>query len=158
MRISRTLIVVAIFNVIIAGNLWGMSMFDAFKVYLFSEVNGLVTLDGQPVEGADVIRSANYGEIYSDRTTTDKDGKFFLGEMTTSKLSALLPGQHVIDQSILIRNHDKEFKAWELTRVGSGPNAELDIKLNLHCELNNEHIKQEFNYKVFWGICRLDTN
>ena len=158
MRISRALIAIISINVIIAGNLWGMSMFDAFKVYLFSEVNGVVTLEGQPVVGAEVIRSANYGKAYTDKAITDKEGKFFFSEMTTSKISALLPGQHVIDQSIIIRNQNKEFKAWELTRVGSGPNAELGIDLNLLCELGNEYAKQESNYKVFWGICRLDTN
>ena len=133
-----------------------MSMFDAFKIYLFSEVNGVVTRDGQPVVGAEVIRSASYGKTYTDKATTDKEGRFFFSEMTISKISALVPGQHVIDQSIIIRNQDAEYKAWELTRVGSGPNAELDTQLSLLCELSNEYIKQEFNYKVFWGTCRLD--
>ncbi len=55
-----------------------MGFFNLFIIHVFSDVSGIVTFQGEPVEGAKIIRTADHqnDKVYTDTTTTDKDGKF----------------------------------------------------------------------------------
>ena len=167
MRISRALIAIISINVIIAGNLWGMSMFDAFKVYLFSEVNGVVTLEGQPVVGAEVIRSATLSKTFTDRTITDTKGYFHFDEMTTQSFSTIMPGQRVIMQKIVIKYKNEIYLGWDRSRREYDQYGELNnmfdfkegdviVPLDFTCELKDEPTITPINgleYSAI-GICK----
>lgn len=124
---------------------FAMGFFDFAKVCLYSEVSGVVTLNGKPVAGAEVIRKAWWPDekLHTDTITTDAQGKFHFAPMYVfSLLSQYVPAEVVIEQQMLIRYQSKDYPAW------SGAKRDFDVKnefedskpRTLICELTEEPV------------------
>ncbi|RLB48816.1 MAG: hypothetical protein DRJ42_22365 [Deltaproteobacteria bacterium] len=126
------------------------------RLVLFSRAEGVVTQNGVPVEGAEVIQELLYRSAASfpnKSVITDYDGRFVFQEVTESAgLSRLLPGEATINQRLLIRYEGREYEGWVHGKTSFDPESELDgRRLNLVCELTTEPEFEAFHF----GICRV---
>ena len=101
-----------------------ISGFRGDKVYLFSEVNGVITLNNQPVKGAKVIRRAEWNEkVHIDEAITAEDGSFHFPVLDSGK-------RIVISEFIGLQKIDVEYKGkswliWRMVKSSPGINEEL---------------------------------
>jgi hypothetical protein len=131
-----------------------MSIFK--KKCLFSEVSGVISSQGNPVEGAEVERYYKWqGPDKSGKETvkTDSAGRFkFSAVYDNAVLASLFPHNPSIQQEIHIRFQGKEYEAYMLMKGNYEANGELDGKLlNLSCNLEDEPSRDG----GFYGICPL---
>lgn len=106
-----------------------MSLFDFMKVCVFTDVSGVVTLEGKPVAGARIVRTATLvfnGKKFKDETTTDAEGRFQLGAIYARTINKVLPSEDFVDQKVVIYYQDKEYPAWELRKWNYDYNGELN--------------------------------
>lgn len=120
-----------------------MGFFDFAKVCLYSEVSGVVMLYGEPIAGAEVIRSATWREkLYTDTVTTDTYGRFQFDPMFALSVlhKYVLPIEPYISQTMIIRYQGKEHLAWKVSKRGYELNDEFtDHRAHpLSCELSAE--------------------
>ncbi len=137
---------------------WTMSLFDFAKICLFSEVNGVVVNDGNPIAGAEVIQTVIYGggKEVRNSTTTNSRGEFHFDALFTHSISTLLPGESVYAQGLVIKYDRADIEGWTLVKRSDKENAELGgEKINLLCDINAENLRQETpGNGVLLGICR----
>jgi hypothetical protein len=136
-----------------------MGLFDFLKVCLFSEVNGVVTLEGRPVAGAELVRTAKIGEkTHVDRTTTDENGRFSFPEMYAHSLNKIAPVEPFIAQKITILADSREFLAWSGNKRNYDLDGEIYRPLKFNCEITNKDELLEFDksisISIYHGICR----
>jgi hypothetical protein len=123
---------------------WGM------KVCLFPAVNGSVILNGTPVNGAVLKRSAKWTwgeETVEDSAITSADGKFqFSPIFKRMYLGAILPHEPNVELTLLIEHNGVTYKAL-LARKSDYDDPGI---IEIVCELSNpiEHSS------VGFGICR----
>jgi hypothetical protein len=123
---------------------------------LFSEVNGVVLLNGTPVKNAEVERYYNWqGPDKSNReiVKTDSQGRFsFSAVYDNTILASIFPHNPSIQQEINIRYQGKEYEAYMLMKGDYEENSELNGKsLTLKCNLQDEPSR----VGGFYGICTL---
>jgi len=122
-------------------------MFDSLKIQVFPEVNGVVTMNSEPVEGALVKLVYNYN--HKDNvieTKTDESGEFHFNEKYVHTLRLLLPFETSIDQQIIINYNHNTYVAWRTTKFAHGNDTAISRKLSfLNCELTNEEKRQLIN-------------
>ena len=145
-----------------------MSIFDSMKVNLFSEMNGVVTLEGEPVAGALITRSANpdNDREYTDSAKTDNEGQFHFDRMETRMFAKLLPSQKSVSQKVIIEHEGRQYLAWEAitSDTDKGELNEMDVigtdkelGINVKCELTAAETKKAGAYiTVITGICSWD--
>jgi len=136
-----------------------MGLFDFMKVCLFSEVNGVVTLEGKPVAGAEIVRTAEINDKpYTDKTVTDENGRFHFDAMYTHSVNKILPMEPYMPQKILIKYKEEEYTAWRTSKRDYYENAEMedDKNIALKCELTDEPTinDQKLRSNII-GICKL---
>jgi len=134
----------------------GMGLFDFMKVCLFSEVGGVVTLAGKPVAGVELVRTAKFDDKdYTDKTTTDAQGKFHFDPVFSTSLLKWDPS---IFQTIILHYQGKEYIGWKLMRTNYELNGELDdnkLLTNMLCELSIEPTKKDqLVRRPVNGICK----
>ena len=124
------------------------------KKVMFSEVTGVVTLNGQPVKGAEIDQV--YQWAWDDKkeeakATTDAQGMFkFPLREKSGIVSSVMPHEPVIFQQIVIKYQGKDYVAWQHSKHNYDLDGELKgKKLVLRCELSDE-TRNDGN--VF-GIC-----
>ena len=144
-----------------------MGFFDAMKVHLFSEMKGVVTLEGKPVKGAVITRTAisNDDKEHTDSTITDSAGRFHFGRMETHLFLKLLPTSIGTYQKVIIDYDGKQYRAWKIGDAYDRNNGELndrdvigtdkEIDIDLKCELTAEDTSKKggAHTKVVFGIC-----
>ena len=132
-----------------------MGLFDFVKVCLFSQVNGLVTLNGKAVSGAEVVRTAEFrNKRYVDNAVTDNEGRYRFPESSGHSFSKIMYLEPRISQSILIRYKGTEYVAWESVKGNSAADGEISEPLSLACELTTKStIKRGRNGNPVNGIC-----
>ena len=145
-----------------------MGFLDFMRIYIFSEVDGVVTLEGKPVPGARVVRTADYKDVvHTDTVMTDEQGRFHFDDLYTYSVRL---SETAIWQKIIIHYQDKEFLAWELLKTHENHYGELNDpetpkapikKLDLRCELTvDQNSKQvidfELGKKTIYGLARWD--
>jgi len=134
-----------------------MGLFDFMKVCLFSEVNGVVTLQGKPVAGAKIVRTAKINDTpYTDSTVTDKSGKFYFEARFTSSINKIVPVEPRIPQKLVIEHDGQEHTAWEMSKRNYDLDGELGKPINISCEITNKEVKQEIGYRILWGKCKVN--
>lgn len=131
-----------------------MGLFE--KLTLFSETSGQVLFNGKPAQGATVVQaisSKRLGDIPSNTTRTDDNGRFFFPAITKSAgLARLNPAQVTIRQALKISYQGKDYDAWINYRGDFENNSENNGKpLKLVCELT----AQPEQVDVSFGICKL---
>ena len=134
----------------------GVAMGKFSKLVLFSHVEGVITQDGEPVEGAEIVQEILYKEVDNIAPTTVKsaaDGHFVFEEVSEKAgLSRMLPGTATITQRLVIRHDGQEYEAWRHGKKDFEPNSELEGQpLRLVCELTTPPDFEGFHY----GICRV---
>ena len=145
--------ILAAIGFILTADGTGMSMFS--KLVLFSRVEGVITQDGKPVEGAEIVQEVLYkdvDEVPPSTVVSGPEGSFVLEEVThAAGLSRMLPGQVSIGQRLVIRHQGEEYEGWRHNKTSVEPNSELDGRpLKLVCELTTP---PDFEGTHF-GICR----
>ena len=91
-----------------------MGFLDFMRIYIFSEVDGVVLLEGKPVSGATVIRTADYKDkLYSDTVITNDQGRFHFDDIYI--YSMRLFGTYIW-QKITIQYDGKEYLAWKMMK------------------------------------------
>jgi len=135
-----------------------MALSDAGKVCLFSEISGVITLDGKPVADAKLIRIANHGKDITDETTTDANGQFRMPAVFSRTLTGILPMEFVGKQYIIVQHNGKEYKIWDGVRRSVEINAEARGKpLVVQCDLNRpvDHISVDGS--IYFTMCTRDV-
>ncbi|TBU81483.1 hypothetical protein DNK06_06795 [Pseudomonas daroniae] len=121
--------------------LQGQAMAFGKTLYLFSEVEGIVLLDGQPVEGVEVERICHWkDELKTERMLTDALGRYHFPEITAkSLLWSLLPHEPVVFQLLRIHHQGKLHKGWDFTKHNYDSLGEVkNHRLKFVCDLNSE--------------------
>lgn len=132
--------------VVMAVSTGAYGMFDFMKVYLFSAMKGVVTLEGKPIAGAEIVRTAQYNDkTFADTTATDANGQFVIGPMQTSSINKIVMfAEAVIDQKILIHYQDRTYTAWRTVKRDYDKDTELGdgTSIELSCELTRKETKK----------------
>ena len=121
----------------------GQAMAFSKTLYLFSEVEGTVLLNGLPVEGVEIEQTYHWrwkDEKGSKKTITDAAGKFSFPVITGKSLTAgFMPHEPVIVQYLRFRFEGKEYKGWYHSKRDYENLGELDGRpIRLKCDLNDE--------------------
>jgi len=107
-----------------------MGLLDKYKICLCSELTAVITKDGQPVEGAEIIRRLDLflpkDQVYTDRTVTDAAGRFAFKPAYAKRWKPLLAEVRT-DQKILIRHDGKLYLGWSNIRSGLGPHEDVFV-------------------------------
>jgi len=142
-----------------------MGILDFMRIYIFSEVDGTVLMNGKPVSGAKVTQTADYKDkIHSFTTITDDQGRFHFDDIYTYSLRL---SETAILQKIVIDYDGKEYLAWKLMKRHEHRFGELNDEstneknmqsINLTCELTNDqgneqYIGSELNRRIVYGLC-----
>ncbi len=144
-----------------------MGLLNFFTIYVFSEMKGVVTLNGEPVAGAELVRTADHvhDRVYTDSTVTDEAGRFSFPDIKTFSLRPLMLPT-VIHQKMIIRYQGMEYLAWETTKRTNHRHGEINdekpdklVKLDLSCELTDDQNKKtkvelEIMNRIVTGLCR----
>lgn len=137
---------VIVFFVLILISSFGaaMSLFDAGKSCVFSEVKLKVTHNGKPASGARLTRYISWQKEVSDEFTLDDNGEIHLEAVYQRSLTSLLPVEFVVAQSLTVSHQGKEVEIWLNSKRRPDENSELGGQaLALTCELSNEPVLHE---------------
>lgn len=130
-----------------------MSFFNPGKTCVFSEVKAQVTLNGEPVKNATVIRRWEWKELREERTKTDDQGYFEFPAAYESSIMRMLPIEIVIGQELFVKVEGEEKRIWVHAKRSPDPNSELKGRsLNLSCELSNP-MKTHGNFGLLQTLC-----
>jgi len=143
-----------------------MAFFDFFTIYVFSEVDGVVTMNGEPVQGAQVTRTGDHEEdkVYTDTVVTDAQGRFSFSPISTFSLRPIMLGT-IIRQKITIKYQGMEYLAWKAKKKNNYRYGELNnegvenpVKLDLLCELTEAQdkktvIEMKLRNVAVYGLC-----
>jgi hypothetical protein len=116
-----------------------MAFFDAGKVNIFSEVNGVLVVNGEVIDGAVVSRTVTWkGSEHEDSVTTKDGGKFIFPSMVKRDLTKFMPSEFTAFQKITVHYQDEIIKIWETVKREPIENGELEgSPLNLKCDLSD---------------------
>jgi len=145
-----------------------MGFFDLLTIHVFSNVSGIVTFQGEPVDGAKIIRTADHehDKVYTDTTTTDKDGQFSFKGISTFTLRPIMMMGTIIRQKIMIKYQGMEYLAWRTLKRNNykygelnDEDAESPVNFHLLCELTNPQDERKVvQFKIFRqsvrGLCK----
>jgi Domain of unknown function (DUF6795) len=137
-----------------------MSVFSAeeVEVVLFSPMEGMLTVDGEPAEGARLERMIKWeGGEQLDTFDVLKDGLFsfdiFKKELLLNPLNQL-----VIKQKIYAVYNGQRYKIWSVGKMDIDEYGEIGSKpSNFKCELTDELVHIEANSPLFVTSCKWDN-
>ncbi|XPF93314.1 DUF6795 domain-containing protein [Colwellia sp. RE-S-Sl-9] len=150
----------------------GVDMFGWFKkqdVFLCSEVNGIVTENGEPVASIEIKRSLMYidGKDHIDTAITDNKGHFYFPQKNIRSSIPSKPfSEDRVSQQITIDRDGAPIPLWIATPRDYKEVPEFTKKLTfLNCELSNKRVSFQFkNNKnehlnhTASSICRWDED
>ncbi len=114
-----------------------MALFDFLKICVFTDVSGMVTLDGNPVEGAKIMQAAkvsfNNDEFFGE-AITNENGEFRFPAIYAKTINRFLPSANAVSQLITIEYQGNVYQAWQSVK----PNYDYDGELNDIHELLGE--------------------
>lgn len=154
LRISTAILVMAFMT----NGVFAMSVSDVGKVCLFSNMTGVITLDGKPVANARLVRTVNLSSDETDETTTDENGNFQLPAIFKRTVSKYLPQEFAANQQIIVHYNDKEYRIWSGVKRKPDENTESRGKpLDVKCELNSEETMIKVNNSPIFSLCTWDV-
>lgn len=147
-------------------------MFGWFKkqdVFLCSEVNGVVTENGEPVANIEITRSLMYidAKDHIDVAMTNDTGHFYFPQKSIRSSIPSKPfSEDRVSQQITIDRKGTLILLWGATHVGIEEIPEFTKKLAfLNCELSNKRVSFQFknsnpNNREYQAssICRWDED
>lgn len=115
-----------------------MAMANPLKACVFSGVQARLTLRGEPLRGATVVRRWDWQRAREDRTTTDDDGGFRFGPVFESSVTRLLPVEFVVAQGLYVQVDGEEIKIWSNSKRRPQEDGEfLGRPMVMACELTH---------------------
>jgi len=131
---------------------------DVGKVCIFSAISGVITLNGQPVAHAKLIRTGSKERKHQDETTTDESGHFSFPPMYERSIAKYLPMEFVAEQQIMVNYKGLSYKLWSGVKRKSDENTESRGKpLVVTCSRNNEEGYISVADSKFFTLCSLDV-
>jgi hypothetical protein len=127
--------------------------------YLFSETEGVVSMNGVPLEGVKVTRI--YDEVI-ENTITDVRGYFYFSEGREYSFFEFI-SPPLIKQKIQFEYTDdygsRTYVGWETTKSDYVKDSEVDGQLIFKCDLSkaeSEHMIEVRLYKkIYRGLCEI---
>ena len=161
MSIDNILVFILLAVILIAAYNMGFIKYE--NRVLFSEVHGVVTMEGKPLSGIEVIQKCHNHREVVRKVLTDENGKFHFKAIRSVLLYPDLfwfvpPSPIVIAQKIFIKNENKEYEAWLHAKSDYVNNSELQGQdLNLAFELTNkvDYIGSAPKGNRPYSICRI---
>lgn len=128
-----------------------MAFFNPGKTCVFSAVRAQLTMNGEPVKDATVIRRWEWQELREETTKTDENGVFELPAVFESSVTRMLPIELVIAQGLYVVIDGEEKKFWSNSKRKPEENAEFNGRpIALSCELTDEmKINRDFGSRMF---------
>ncbi len=121
-----------------------------------TDVSGMVLLNGQPIEGAEIqfhADSAWYGKWKARAVTTDAQGRFTTPQWRNTRVLVLVH-QPVIWQQLIIKYADQEYDGWGYTRMTYTDRSDRPSGVFLTCELTSEaSVHRLEDYRASYGLC-----
>ena len=143
---------------IFAGGVYAMSLTDVGKVCLFSKISGVITLNGQPVVNAKLVRTVDRDGGKSDETTTDGKGYFELPSVFERTITKFLPQEFVVSQKIHVHYEGKEYEIWSAVKRSPDEKTESRGKpLVVQCDLTNERKLIIVDRSPIFSLCKWDV-
>lgn len=123
-----------------------MSFFNPGKTCVFSHVQAQLTMGGEPIKNATVIRRWEWKDLREEQTQTDESGRFELPAVYESSAMRFLPIELVIAQGLYVVIDGEEIRFWSNSKRNPEENSEFKGRpISLYCDLNNEmEITREF--------------
>lgn len=135
-----------------------MGIFDGAKTCVFSEVNARLTLNGEPLANARVVRQWEWNDRKRDEAMSDENGIVSLPAMYESSISRLLPTELVIGQQLSVEVNGEEKVFWTNSKREPEENAEYGGKaFRLSCELSDEEALIEDYGSLMVTMCQLEN-
>ena len=135
-----------------------MSILDAGKVVLFSEMKGQLLMKGEPIKQAKIRRVAHFGKDFIDFSITDDEGRFEFPELSTRTINKFLPMEFTARQELFVEIDGAEIVFWEGVKAGPEPNAESRGKLlDAICELDKEQTVVIVETAPYFTKCKWDV-
>ena len=137
-----------------------MSLFSKSEeeVVLFSEMEGYITYNGEPVKNVKIERRVNWKDDIGDTdyVSTDDKGYFIFPEIKEKiKLSGFT--QFVANQEVKLNYLDKEYVIWTLSRMSKNQYGELNGKpVNFRCEITDEDVPIRLEDSYILTSCKWD--
>lgn len=135
-----------------------VSFTDAGRVCLFSNMSGMITLNGEPVAGARLVRTVDLSKPQTDETTTDDNGRFEFPAVFTRTITKFLPQEFVSKQAIVVHHEGQEYRMWSGVKRKPEENTESRGKpLVVQCELTSEEKMISVNNSLIFSLCTWDV-
>lgn len=133
-----------------------MAFFNPGKTCVFSAVRAQLTMRGEPVKNATIIRRWEWKDTKEDRTKTDDNGFFELPAVFESSITRMLPIEIVIGQELFVVLDDEEKKFWANAKRSADENSELKGRpISLKCELTDP-MKVLGSFGLMQTLCSLE--
>ncbi len=135
-----------------------MALTDIGKLCIFSAISGVITLNGQPVAHARLIRTGEKERTHQDETTTDENGYFAFPPMYERSIAKFLPMEFVASQTIMVEYKGKKYKLWSGVKWKPEENAESRGKpLVVQCQLEIDDKYISVDGSKFFTLCTWDV-
>ncbi len=159
MQLNRSKLAITMLSLLILScGAQSMGLSDIGKVCLFSEMTGVVKLDGKPVVGVRLVRTVNLSSDQVDETITDENGQFKFPASYEKTLTKYLPQEFVSNQEITAYYNDKEFRMWSAVKRSPEENSESRGKpLIVNCNLDGEETLIKVNRSPIFSLCTWDV-
>lgn len=155
--ILRQALSVLLLGLITLEGVSAMGFFKKPKHCVFSAMSGTLTLNGEPVKNARLVRTGQLGHAESavtDEFVTDEQGRFAFPDMYQSASEFGLLVAFKVFQTVTVYVHDDEFRIWSGIKndglVGSENRGEI---WEVTCELTDEEDIVRVNDGVFHTNC-----
>ena len=138
-----------------------MSLFSKAEeeVVLFSEMEGHITFNGEPVKNAKIERRINWKDEVGDKDyfNTNDEGYFHLPEVKLNlKLSKF--SQFVVGQEVKVIYDGEEHFIWVMGKMSKDKYGELGgAPINFRCDLKDESVRVEVNNGLLGTSCKWDA-
>ncbi len=157
MKAGLRFIIIFLLVTLLGGTAVGLT--DIGKVCVFSAISGVVTLNGQPVAHAKLVRTASKEREHQDETTTDENGYFSFPAMYERSIAKFLPMEFVASQEIRVEYKGQTYKLWSGVKRKPEENTESRGKpLVVQCQLemvDSEYISVDGS--KFFTLCTWDV-
>lgn len=135
-------IIAAIIGLVFSQGSVAMSLFKSPTHCVFSAISGTLTLNGEPVKNARVVRSGKLGHAKKsivDEITTDENGYFSLPDMYQSASEAGGLAMFIIFQKIRVYHNSNEYLIWSGRKYDGQKDSENRGKpLQVVCKLESD--------------------